>query len=244
MARPTGGGGTRRTRVSQPSAQELLNTLATNMFGEEFKGVSVTATKAEFSAMSNAWLENDTSMDYYDPKKYSNWAGEDYVNDKGYAPGRTTYEIIDTRFNLDDEKNWRIPGDQPDEMEDTSPAEFSLVPTSTSNPQRPRTVAAGYDEYEEKLTVMFRDGTIYNYYEVTPSEWNKFKANRSKGAVIHSLLDFKPRGYADQSSMSKQAREAFYRFSRGIQTVKGGKATGQTKTTYKTNAQANRSRKK
>ena len=106
-------------------------------------------------------------------------------------------------------------------------------------------MAAGYDHEEEKLTVMFRDGILYNYYEVTPAEWNKFKSNRSKGAVIHSLLDFKPRGYADQSSMSQQAREAFYRFSRGIQQGKGNKSyKGQTKTTYKTNAQANRSRKK
>ena len=70
------------------------------------------------------------------------------------------------------------------------------------------------------------------------------KANRSKGAIIYRMLDFKPRGYADQTSLSKGAREAFYRFSRGVQQVKKGKATGQTKATYKTVAQTKASRKK
>ena len=39
------------------------------------------------------------------------------------------------------------------------------VPTSTSRPDKPRTVAAAYNPKRSVLTVMFRDSTLYNYYE-------------------------------------------------------------------------------
>jgi hypothetical protein len=172
--------------------------------------------------------------DFCDPKKYDNLAGQTQAVDTQLS--RQFYEVIGV--------NEYVPGYAgPQNEEDTSPAPLTLVPTSTTNPQRPRTVAAGYDEDEEKLTVMFRDGTLYNYYEVDASEWAAFKANRSKGAIIYRMLDFKPRGYADESSMSKSAREAFYRYSRGVQVVKEGKGKGQTKATYKTVSQAAKKRK-
>lgn len=233
MVRPTGGRGTSKG-VSRPSAQEMLRSITSNVFGDEFSGVPVTATKAEFKNMNDAWLDNDVSMDYYDPKKYDNLAGQTQAVDTQLS--RQFYEVIGV--------NEYVPGYAgPQNEEDTSPAPLTLVPTSTTNPQRPRTVAAGYDEDEEKLTVMFRDGTLYNYYEVDASEWAAFKANRSKGAIIYRMLDFKPRGYADESSMSKGAREAFYRYSRGVQVVKEGKGKGQTKATYKTVSQAAKKRK-
>jgi hypothetical protein len=212
----------------------MLRSITSNVFGDEFSGVPVTATKAEFKNMNDAWLDNDVSMDYYDPKKYDNLAGQTQAVDTQLS--RQFYEVIGV--------NEYVPGYAgPQNEEDTSPAPLTLVPTSTTNPQRPRTVAAGYDEEEEKLTVMFRDGTLYNYYEVDASEWAAFKANRSKGAIIYRMLDFKPRGYADESSMSKSAREAFYRYSRGVQVVKEGKGKGQTKATYKTVSQAAKKRK-
>lgn len=233
MVRPTGGRGTSRG-VSRPSAQEMLRSITSNVFGDDFSGVPVTATKAEFKNMNDAWLDNDVSMDYYDPKKYDNLAGQTQAVDTQLS--RQFYEVIGV--------NEYVPGySGPQNEEDTSPAPLTLVPTSTTNPQRPRTVAAGYDEEEEKLTVMFRDGTLYNYYEVDANEWAAFKANRSKGAIIYQMLDFKPRGYADESSMSKSAREAFYRYSRGVQVVKEGKGKGQTKATYKTVSQAAKKRK-
>lgn len=234
MVRPAGGRGT-RGRVSQPSAQELMRNIASNVFGDEFSGVPVTATKAEFKNISEAWLDNDQSMEFYNPTQYNNLAGEYRENDSQLS--RQFYEVI----GLDEV----VPGYAgPQNEEDTSPAPLTLVPTSSSNPSRPRTVAAGYDEDEEKLTVMFRDGTLYNYYEVDSSEWAAFKANRSKGAVIYRMLDFKPRGYADENGISKGAREAFYRYSRGVQIGKKGKGTGQTKSVYKTAAQTKASRKK
>lgn len=69
-------------------------------------------------------------------------------------------------------------------------------PTTTTNVSRPRTVAAAYAPDEEKLTVIFRDGTFYNYYEVTDSEWTKFRNSYSKGPYISQFLDSKPRGVA------------------------------------------------
>ena len=105
----------------------------------------------------------------------------------------------------------------PQTGEDEEPALLTVVPTSTTNPSRPRTVAAGYDKADEKITVVFRDGTFYNYYEVTPQEWQRFKAVVSKGRYIYNYLDSKPRGLADISSMSAAGRKAFYRFSRSAQ---------------------------
>jgi hypothetical protein len=213
--------------------------------GLEFSGPSTSVSKVRVNRTEDIFRDN-SNFDY-NPTQYENWAGEKYLTDEGLAPGRSTYELIDFSSNmnltqLDNPANWKIPGFQPDEAQDSSPAPLTLIPTSTSNPERPRTVAAGYDSDEEKLTVMFRDGTLYNYYEVTPSEWTAFKANRSKGAVINRLLDFKPRGYADDTSISQKAREAFYRFSRGSQIYSGGKEKGQSKSVYKTNAQALKSK--
>jgi len=107
--------------------------------------------------------------------------------------------------------------------EDETPAELTLVPTSTINPERPRTVAAGFDKIENKITVVFRDGTFYNYYEVSPSEWQAFKARVSKGRYIYSYLDSKPRGPADVAGISAVARKAFYRIARSTQVQSKGR---------------------
>ncbi len=94
------------------------------------------------------------------------------------------------------------------------PAPLSVVPTSTTNARRPRTVAAGFDRRRLVLTVVFRDGTYYNYYEVPPSMWQAFKARVSKGRFIRETLDFQPRGPADVAALSQTARETLSRLSR------------------------------
>lgn len=99
------------------------------------------------------------------------------------------------------------------------------VPTSTTDYSRPRTVAAGYDETRQTMTVVFRDGTFYNYYEVTPSEWLAFHASYSKGRPWlnpksstqsgDGLFLSKPRGEAtDLEDMDPRIREALYRVAR------------------------------
>ena len=251
MVRPTGGSSS--SRRAAPSAQEMLNAMGRDIFGDDFQGGVRASSKGEFNRISDIMFDDSQAMDYYNPTEYGNWAGEDYITEKGEITfGRSNYEIIDFNQNmnleqLNNKANWRIPGFQPDEMEDTSPADITVVPTSTTNPARPRTVAAGYDEEEEKLTVVFRDGTFYNYYEVTGGEWAAFKANRSKGAIISRMLDFKPRGPASVSDLSKSQQKEFakysravYRYGRGAQVAVEGKVPGQTKTMYKTIAQSKR----
>lgn len=94
------------------------------------------------------------------------------------------------------------------------PAAITQRPTATSNPKRPRTVAAGYDRERRTLTLVFRDGTFYNYYEVSPQMWSTFKSLPSKGAYIKRYLDKKPRGEAEMSYVTKNAQELLYRVSR------------------------------
>ena len=101
-------------------------------------------------------------------------------------------------------------------------AKLSEVPTSTTNPLRPRTIAAGYDKDKQVLTVMFRDGTLYNYFAVSPTQWYNFRRARSKGRFILTYLDQKPRGVAEPGSLSPQAAVEFAKIARTAQWAKGG----------------------
>ena len=102
------------------------------------------------------------------------------------------------------------------------PAAITQRPTSTSNPRRPRTVAAGYDKERQVLTLVFRDGTFYNYYDVSANMWQTFKSLPSKGKYIKRYLDGKPRGEASMSYVSKNAQELVYRVSRTNQILYQG----------------------
>jgi hypothetical protein len=79
------------------------------------------------------------------------------------------------------------------------------VPTSTTNYRRPRTVAAGWAPYPDDLsigtlTVVFRDGTPYNFYKVPRSVWIKFSSAISKGK---GFLNEKSRVQANQGTLLK-----------------------------------------
>ncbi len=103
---------------------------------------------------------------------------------------------------------------------------LSDIPTSSTNAARPRTVAAGYDPDEKTITVVFRDGTFWNYYDVPPSVWIKFHQSYSKGPLLNNpsskqafkgdLLNYK-NGPADPSSLSPTAQEFLYRAVRTAQ---------------------------
>jgi len=91
-----------------------------------------------------------------------------------------------------------------------TPVEFAVlkddyvrVPTNTTDYQHPRTVAAAWDPALGTLTVVFRDSTFYNYYQVNKEEWDAFKDNPSPGKYIKEFLDDKPRGRADVSGLIK-----------------------------------------
>jgi hypothetical protein len=98
------------------------------------------------------------------------------------------------------------------------------IPTSTENPQRPRTVAAYYSSVNQVLTVVFRldrgkNITFYNYYKVDSTEWNNFKAAPSKGKYILRVLDSKPRGIADTSNLPPEFMQEAYEAGRYAQLV-------------------------
>lgn len=96
---------------------------------------------------------------------------------------------------------------------------LSDIPTSSTNYRRPRTVAAGYDPDSGTLTVVFRDGTFWNYYSVPPSTWIEFHDSYSKGPMVNkanknqafdgALLSYQ-NGPADISQLSATAQEFFY----------------------------------
>lgn len=109
----------------------------------------------------------------------------------------------------------------------TAPADITQSPTSTTNPARPRTVAAGYDKSRKVLTVIFRDGTFYNYYGVSGLEWGNFKRARSKGRFIRLYLDAKTRGAAATGMIPEAHQELLYKVARTAQVMKGGYQTGQ-----------------
>lgn len=146
-----------------------------------------------------------------------------------YDQAVEAFEIADEYFAHDDEGfNYQnlaedygaevvTPTTRPDM--DTSPAPLTIVPTNTTNPQRPRTVAAGYDRTREVITVVFRDGTFYNYYNVSYREWQGFRMSRSKGRYIKANLDAKPRGYADATAVPVTVRAALYNVTRVNQIV-------------------------
>ena len=101
------------------------------------------------------------------------------------------------------------------------PALISVMPTSTINHSRPRTVAAGYSDEREVLTVVFRDGTMYNYYDVPATVWGRFKRTPSKGRFILQVLDAYPRGAAAIAGGQTMNREQLYRAARSSQILSG-----------------------
>lgn len=234
MARISRGGGARRSRAASPTAKAQRHILPSseellNLIGSR----PVAAAEAEFGSRM------EIASEYYNPTKYRNLAGE------ALAPGLDSdYYYIDSRGNYVDTSIFRqsydvdddtgeliVPGLKgPQEEEGSGPAPITVLPTSSSNTERPRTVAAGYDPGRSVLTVVFRDGTWYNYYEVTDSEWKAFKAAVSKGKFIYNILDYKPRGYADTGSLGAGVRKNLYAiartYQRGVSLRKGTKGTG------------------
>ena len=107
------------------------------------------------------------------------------------------------------------------------------VPTSTTNFSRPRTVAAGWKEDEDDyqvgtLTVVFRDGTPYNFYKVPRSVWIKFHQSISKGRPFLNTTfpSTYAHGPADVSALSESMRDAVYMAARTTQLYYRSPATG------------------
>lgn len=250
MARVNSDGFTRRTSARLPSAQELsirmnreanaspsttAKRIASGRGGyamsagdaiaaaslmdrsrivSPFAGLPVAAQSGEFSEAREFFGQQDGSGGLWDEYYDEEQGGYDYSNRASRAYDRTT--------TADDARSWGL-GDVSRE-----PAPLTLVPTSTINPERPRTVAAGYDGDRNVLTVVFRDSTFYNYYDVSEGDWAAFKTEKSKGRFIEAVLNSKPRGTAQMAGASMAAREGLYRIARTGQWIFDGQLGGQT----------------
>ena len=66
--------------------------------------------------------------------------------------------------------------------------DITVAPTRTSNPGRPRTLAAGYNYETDTLRVVFREGAVYDYFDVSTAEWTQFKRSASPGRFLNRRL--------------------------------------------------------
>lgn len=90
----------------------------------------------------------------------------------------------------------------------TPPTIARTQATTSSNSSRPRTLSAGYDSENEVLTVLFRDGTWWEYRGVPLEMWDDFKSAPSKGAYLREsgLDSWGDMGPADLSAMPRHRK--------------------------------------
>jgi hypothetical protein len=99
---------------------------------------------------------------------------------------------------------------------DERPSDIAIRGTSTTNPQKPRTIAAGYDREKMILTVVFRGNIWWNYYDVPEYMWLEFVAAESKGKYLReSGLDtWDDMGPADTDSLGRIRKFKLNRIAR------------------------------
>jgi hypothetical protein len=185
--------------------------------GFAFSGVMDVEDKAAAAAAQEIWVSNDLWEGFEAAPggkrqargfEYDNYSANPITPQTG-AINTETGERVSTgpvSFNEDRE----------DDVE---------IPTSTENPERPRTVAAAFDNDRSIITLIFRDGTIYNYYNCTQKMWETFKGNTSKWKYVRDTLDKQPRGIADMSQIPEELRIIAYGRARGEQ-IRKAKAGG------------------
>lgn len=98
---------------------------------------------------------------------------------------RTAPDDASESFGTDDERVSRSLAKDPTEL-------MPYRPTPSINPPRPRTQAAGYDRETKTMTVEFREGAVYEYYDVQPNEWRNFRRVKSPGKAINRTFNGKP----------------------------------------------------
>lgn len=69
---------------------------------------------------------------------------------------------------------------------------FPYTPTPSINPPRPRTIAAGYSKDTQTLRIKFREGAVYEYYDVPENVWRNFKRVKSPGRAVNRVLNNYP----------------------------------------------------
>lgn len=118
------------------------------------------------------------------------WVAQGYA--KGHSVHANTEHTVPGRTETKQDQAQRVRIEE----EETGTLDIAItrVPTPSSNPARPRTLAYGYDVNTHTLRVDFRDGATYHYYEVTPSEFRDFDNSKSPGKFINRRLAGKAYG--------------------------------------------------
>ena len=121
---------------------------------------------------------------------------EDITTGLGGSADRWS-DALDTLLNKDEESD--------DSFETSGPV---MAVTTSSNPTKPRTLKAGYDNSTGTLTVVFRDGTWWEYRGVPVSLWQEFRAADSKGKFMRAsgLDTWGDMGPADVGAMPRHRR--------------------------------------
>lgn len=76
-----------------------------------------------------------------------------------------------------------------DQVQWSEDAPYPQIATRSSNPERPRTLEAGYDPESNIVRVTFREGAIYEYIGVPEHTWETFRRAPSPGRMINSVMN-------------------------------------------------------
>lgn len=146
------------------------------------------------------------------------------------AKGTGIPELDDLSSPEDPEsdESWRGGGYRIDPDPALAPSKLTLKGTSTTDPSKPRTVAAGYDPRTQIMTVVFRDGTWWNYYDVPEDIWAGFEQAHSKGEYLKEsgLDNWDSMGPANMGALRPNQRAMLNwvaRQSGNLQKASGGK---------------------
>jgi hypothetical protein len=121
--------------------------------------------------------------------------------------------------------SYRVDPDPKDLFSRTrQPSRMQITHTSTTNPQRPRTLAAGYDPKNQTMTVVFRDNTWWNYYDVPEDIWEGFRQSESKGKYLREsgLDSWDSMGPANIAGFSDSQKEMLNFVAKRSEQMQGG----------------------
>lgn len=126
-----------------------------------------------------------TTPVYERPREFSspvNWytgKGEDLVTVPVFGSGTQQGGFPD-----DGGSDWTIDTPYPSEPDIV----LDYQPTKSSNPPRPRTTAMGYDSDSQTLRIQFRDGAVYDYFNVTEEQYAQISKTWSPGKWMNRNL--------------------------------------------------------
>jgi hypothetical protein len=132
---------------------------------------------------------------------------------------RKTYSVDPIHIDHPDAKpvSWDDADMYADLLEgDYQGEELKQVPTNTEHPERPRTVAASYDPVREVMTLVFLDGTYWNYRGVDMDAWIRFRDAQSKWRLLRDEFDINySHGRANMADVPLDVQLLAYTRARG-----------------------------